>query len=1049
MGIELQFQPLGGFVTSAKDFSGKKQIPVELGVFSQQIFGPLKSYCCLCEKTKGILNKGVLCAHCGVLCDDNALRFTTFGKIRTLLPFVKSTKKKELANFLGSKDASILLDPTRSDINSEVKKYISVKNDFSDYKIVNNLKMNATYITIPFRITGTYSLQLCFKFLIRLWPDKTKALQRFFDEDIITNIVHVLPPNLRQIMFNNQFERVQTPQLNSVYKSILNCNRYNLNKVSFENYDRDEDECFEKLKKQLKDRILDQDIVENFILENDHVSYIYQRCIDKLYHLVRIELSGKEGLIRGSVLSKTIEFSARTVVRAEPSLDPYKIQVSQTILKKLWTPYFIFYLIHYEHVEPYHCLTYITSQDQNSLPEELAQVNLFDKFFDKFLTWFTTDVDDEYFTASEKLKSRLVFFNRQPTLWKHGIPCMEVVPAPDIDDKTIGVSPLSLAPLNMDFDGDTAAIYCIHDREALDELYDKAYYKNTFTYDANNEMLSVIRHETLYSAFILSYYITPTDNILEIIDDLQDLSEHITWMDNNLYDCVVINGYSYTYGMALLNKWMGISEVKINEQITQSGAEKISKLLFVEFGKLSFYDELTKFQKQLLFFISITQYCTTLDVTEMATLLEPGEEFLFSKLPKTNIELGYHLNEAFIDKSLSKLDDSSKLYKLYKSGSRFNKQQLSRSCLNIGFIADSNNIINPDPITTNLMKGLNQSDFFKGSPGTRKGIADKAFFTPDSGYLERTLVMALSIIIITEDDCNSDKYITTKVINRSHSESLIGKYFKAASWDINKTDWMEFKETDIDMYTNQIIHIRSPITCKTPKNKICRKCFGTRQFTTEFIGILAGQIIAERLTQLIMRSFHTSGSANLELDVDVKLFFQTYVCDIIEDEYEIIIKLTSDNLDIPQSIQLMTGFKSIEGDEIHFFPNPETVINKDAVQVMHSVKQILRKDPSCKKTPSQYYEIMMTCILSVGTPYSSFVELLFANMFFINNEVWRYSSMNKNPSEKLGDKSLAKKLDSKLGCMYEPNSKTLSAISDIDRISTDPSIYERIWFCDL
>ena len=130
---------------------------------------------------------------------------------------------------------------------------------------------------------------------------------------------------------------------------------------------------------------------------------------------------------------------------------------------------------------------------------------------------------------SEYELKRLAFINRQPSLWRHSCPAVELIPTDDLDDETIHVSPLFLEPLNMDADGDTAAIYIIHDLAALKEMEEKAFLKNTITYDQNTNFLATIRHEALYAAFILTKQkFNEHDIIIYNLEHLKDLPENYT-----------------------------------------------------------------------------------------------------------------------------------------------------------------------------------------------------------------------------------------------------------------------------------------------------------------------------------------------------------------------------------------------------------------------------------------------------------------------------------------------------------------------------------------
>lgn len=328
-------------------------------------------------------------------------------------------------------------------------------------------------------------------------------------------------------------------------------------------------------------------------------------------------------------------------------------------------------------------------------------------------------------TPTKKELQRLAFINRQPTLWRHGIGAVSLVPTEDDDDETIGLSPLMLAAYNADFDGDTMAVYVMHALAALQEMYDNAYLMNTITYDSDDSMLATVRHEALYGAYILTETTCPNEQYINnpfYLESLDALDESTDIYNNWLDYPVSFQGNIYTYGVCLLNKWCKFSDIKLTDTIAKNKSSLISKYIFEdsESNKV-YYDRLTDFNKRLLYFISTTKHCPSLNVKEMLEILTEEESELFDKLPSNNVELGYHINEALVDRCLSKFDKDASLYRLFKSGSRFSKKQLSRSCINIGYTADEENIVVSKPISTNLMSGLTPEDFFLGAPGSRKG----------------------------------------------------------------------------------------------------------------------------------------------------------------------------------------------------------------------------------------------------------------------------------------------------------------------------------------
>jgi len=277
----------------------------------------------------------------------------------------------------------------------------------------------------------------------------------------------------------------------------------------------------------------------------------------------------------------------------------------------------------------------------------------------------------------------------------------------------------------------------VHSQDALVEASDKAYLKNTIQYDHSTGYLSLIRHEALYSAYLLTkdFNNIDTTNVIKI-DSLKDLAENIE-LYNKPESCVEFDNNYYSYGVCLFNKWCNFDKIVINETISKKNNNHLSDCIYKNSsgsGEI-YYKNLNNLEKNLFFYISIADYYPpTINIDEMLDVVDVDTEKLINKIPD-NINVGYIVNEALIERCLDNFSKKpSTLLNLFRSGSRFSGKQLSRTCVNIGFNADSDNQVQPSAINTNLLKGLTDDEFFIGCSGTRKGLSDKGRATPDSGY---------------------------------------------------------------------------------------------------------------------------------------------------------------------------------------------------------------------------------------------------------------------------------------------------------------------------
>lgn len=225
--------------------------------------------------------------------------------------------------------------------------------------------------------------------------------------------------------------------------------------------------------------------------------------------------------------------------------------------------------------------------------------------------------------------------------------------------------------------------------------------------------------------------------------------------------------------------------------------------------------------------------------------------------------------------------------------------------------------------------------------------------------------MAMSYIEIIEDDCGCKDGLPIKILSSDHFKTLIGKYYKKRIID---REWSLLTESDTDLIGKNIT-IRSPMTCQTKNFKICKKCFGEKRTRTKYIGVTAGQCITERLTQLLLRSFHTSGSCELTIDPIVSNFIRDHLIDITTPN-KASIKLIFDGKEkIPLNFQEIPGFLGIENNAALFGLISEDVVNNDTLSTVVKIKELLRKNDKVILTPSDYYQDFIDCILSVGGIY--------------------------------------------------------------------------------
>ena len=373
---------LGGEVTSIKFFTGKYSSIDENGLLSESIFGPVHDFKCKCGKLSlESCDGGKVCDRCGVLCGPSDLRLRTFGKISLVFPVIKSTKRKYFKKIVGTNHKHIL-DPRKADALAITSRYLIVSFTADDLKVVDTMAPIAGYFTVPIRITGLYSFILSLKYVAEIL-DLDIAKQLFEDQYIIS-VVQVLPPDIRPVVKDpkkkGEFRYVE---INKHYISLINQNNLNLSSRDISR--SKEKDWFDKMRYNLENNI-DDELVDPIIPEYDRATARYQYYVDLIYESVYAGISGKTGFIRGSILGKTIEFSARSVIIVDPSIEPYKVKVSRKILYKLWFPYFLYYLSKYK------------EENYSILFDNYTQFEDYDLYkgvFGEFLSWFCSDQSEK------------------------------------------------------------------------------------------------------------------------------------------------------------------------------------------------------------------------------------------------------------------------------------------------------------------------------------------------------------------------------------------------------------------------------------------------------------------------------------------------------------------------------------------------------------------------------------------------------------------------------------------------------------------------------
>lgn len=746
-------------ITSVKIF--KKKFFHSEGLFSEQIFGPLKNYTCQCGIYYGISKSGGKCKECGVDIANSNERRKRFAKIVLPIPVV-NPMMYDLIVSLGGKAIKAPLDNLMKNEKSIL--YVIGDETFvvhDDSKIPKAATKYEKAEAIHFLVKN-FSEMMYEDEQDENWRKVVKNIDNFLIREII-----VLPPDLR-------------PSTRSGSKQLM-----------------------DKLNRYYIQILTKKDVMEASYLEairDKSIYYTYfrnlQKDVKELHEKILEKLAKKEGLIRGNILGKRIDFSGRAVIVPEPSLTldecvlPYKMILE---IFKLQVAKRIIGLGRFK-----------------KLPTALNFINRCIKYNQLSLLK----------VCEEIVKGKVCILNRQPSLHRLGMLGFNIKVS---KDSVIKIHPLVCIPFNADFDGDQMAVYVPLSEKTIQEVKDKMFITKNLISPANEELTTL-----------------PS----------QDIVLGIYYLTSGKFDDDNFNGLEYFNSLFP----EGIDQIK--ETIDK-------KMLFKILRKIQekHPDKIVEFLdtiKKIGFKYSTLSGCT-LSLDDF--LIDEVEE-IKEKIYEPD-DIYESLRRSSSQEVIDFLREKFHYAFMIESGARGSWDQARQLCLSRGFISDFSGEIHDKPIVNNLTDGLTPEEFFISTYGCRKGLLDTALNTGTSGYLSRKLIFTCANLQLSEDviDCGTTDYLEVNVTSKKKAESLVNRWID---------DGTLITRNNCHSFINKKIKIRSPIFCQSPK--VCKTCYGEsyKTLNSSYVGIIAAQTLGEKSTQLVLRTFHTSGSAIIKNNADKK-----------------------------------------------------------------------------------------------------------------------------------------------------------------------------------
>ena len=891
--------------------------PERDGLFCAKIFGPVKDYECLCGKYKRLKHRGVICEKCGVEVALSKVRRDRMGHIELASPVAHIWFLKSLPSRIG-----LLLDMTLRDIERILyfesfvvtdpgmttlekgqlltdEQYYEAMEEFSDefeakmgaeavQALMKDMDVESEVARLREEIPATNSETKLKKLSKRL-----KLLEAFDEsgnkpEWMVMNVLPVLPPDLRPLVPLDG-GRFATSDLNDLYRRVINRNN-RLKRL----LDLNAPDIIVRNEKRMLQEAVDA------LLDNGRrgraITGSNKRPLKSLADMIK----GKQGRFRQNLLGKRVDYSGRSVIVVGPALKLHQCGLPKKMALELFKP-FIFGKL-----------------ERQGLATTIKAAK-------KMVERETAEVWD---ILAEVIREHPVLLNRAPTLHRLGIQAFEPVL---IEGKAIQLHPLVCAAYNADFDGDQMAVHVPLTLEAQLEARTLMMSTNNILAPANGEPIIVPSQDVVLGLYYMTRERINAKGEGMIFADAKEVQRAYDTGQVHLQAKIKVrvvekleseNGdleeaseiFDTTVGRVLLYNIVpaGLPFSMVNKKMAKKPISQILNACYRNIG----LKETVIFADQLMYTgyaystrsgssIGVNDFVipkekakiigqANSEVEEIETqfasgLVTQGEKYnkvidIWSRandiVAKSMME-GLS-SELVINKDGDKEEQESfnSVYVYADSGARGSPAQIRQLAGMRGLMARPDGSIIETPITANFREGLSVSQYFTSTHGARKGLADTALKTANSGYLTRRLVDISQDLVITENDCGTDQGLAMspiieggdiiaplgdRVLGRVLASDVVAQdnsTIAEAGTMINEK-MVEILETrGVDQ-----VHVRSPITCET-RFGICSLCYG-RDLARghlanvgEAVGVIAAQSIGEPGTQLTMRTFHIGGAAS-------------------------------------------------------------------------------------------------------------------------------------------------------------------------------------------
>ncbi len=889
--------------------------PEKDGLFCERIFGPEKDWECACGKYRGMKYKGMICDRCGVKVTHSRVRRKRMGHIELAAPVVHiwffKAMPSRLGNLLEMKTTSlekviyfqdyVVINPGDTPLEAQQllteEEYRQAKAQHGEgsfeaemgAEAVRKLLMGLDLVKLSDELrtemSETNSKQRKKDLINRL-----KLVESIRDSDnrpewMVLDVIPVIPPDLRPLVLLDS-GNFATSDLNDLYRRIINRNN-RLRKLVDLNAPEVIIRNEKRMLQQSVDALFDNNRCKRPVLGSSN------RPLKSLTDMIK----GKQGRFRENLLGKRVDYSARSVIVVGPRLRLHQCGLPKKIALELYQPFIIRRLKELKHADTIKSAKKMLERKDEEVWDILEQV----------------------------IKNHPVLLNRAPTLHRMGIQAFEPTL---VEGNAIHLHPLVCKGFNADFDGDQMAVHLPLSIEAQVEAHTLMMSTHNIFAPSNGKPIMSPSQDTVMGcnyitieksdqkgegmifsstaeadfAFAQKKIALHAKIQVRLPSDRKLRSEE----GNNLPGAII----KTTYGRILFNSILPRGMDFYNLTLKSSDLARVISDCYQRLGRrptikllddmnqlgfrestrsgLSFgTDDLVTPESKTKIIAEADKKVMNFQKNYLKGLITPEERY------NQVLDTWTHARELITKDMLQAMEHDdhrgpwyvNPVFLMSSSGARGGIEQIRQLAGMRGLMAKPTGEIIEAPIKANFREGLSVLEYFSSTHGARKGLADTALKTADSGYLTRKLADVAQNVVITMNDCGTTQGITKGVIYRG--EKVEVRLADSINGRVSRQNIVNLVGEEVIVHENEMItpeiarkieeigleriQVRSPMTCDAPLG-VCRSCYGMDMSTGALVeegmavGIIAAQSIGEPGTQLTMRTFHIGGSVSTSIE---------------------------------------------------------------------------------------------------------------------------------------------------------------------------------------